>query len=174
MRLINPDRTKNWRIWRCSVNKAIVSNSAPTSLCLCLYFCHLASISKAKVHMNECCECVWKSSLVHGPPSQTQQGAGGADKKNTGHTFHSFSGLHKHFDSDSWLVEKVLNVNMGKAGVFPVCVCRWRIGIVHLCPKNVHWLAHNNSQDSELKTWRKDQAFTCLFTLKFNFSCLLR
>lgn len=36
-----------------------------------------------KVHVHECCECVWKSDVrvcVQGPPSQTQQGAGGGEK----------------------------------------------------------------------------------------------
>lgn len=55
-----------------------------------------ATLSKAKIHMNERCECVWKTSmsfLVQGPPSQTQQGAGGGGKTQ-GTLVHPFPGPH--------------------------------------------------------------------------------
>lgn len=42
---------------------------------------------KKKIHSNESRDCVWKSNMrvwVQGPPSQTQQGAGGGGKHRPG------------------------------------------------------------------------------------------
>lgn len=63
----------------------------------------LVSLSEAKLHMNECRECVWesiKSGLVPGSPSQTQQGAGGGVKNTRAHLFNHFLGsTDTEFDS---------------------------------------------------------------------------
>lgn len=66
-------------------------------------------------------------------------------KQKQGTLVHSLPGLQNQIlTRDRW---KVLDVNLGKTGLFPVCVCMCvSVGIVHLCGKNVHWLEQPQSQ----------------------------
>lgn len=70
----------------CALNMSFLVMSS-TFVPLIQKFLQSLLLSEEKIHRNESCECVWKSNMrvcFQGPPSQTQQGAGGGEKHRPG------------------------------------------------------------------------------------------